>query len=376
MFKKIISGILLSASFFALSGCEEGGDRAGQTPSKTYQIGVITSLTGPTAASGQQQKNILDFHVAELNKKNPFKVELVYQDGQCDAGAAEEAMKKLAEEQKIKFVIGGLCSSATFGAASYAKGKEILLVSAFTSNQKLSEAGPGVFSLSYTDELLPEAIVQELMTYGKVATLSEKADDSTALEKSVDDLIFSKYKDKLVLAADEKFDRESTDFSEQLKKIRSSGAKALWLDPSSSTSALALLQALNNTDLKIKLIGQFAYNTPEIAAKVPALINEMLIIDYPRVKDPEFAKYRKQIITEMGPLNDMNVYYTAATVDALDVLVKLISENGGDFNSVQKALSTGTFSGHIGKIYFGGKAFLQDLKPLRLEVKEGQMTEI
>ncbi len=375
MFKKLLSGVLLSASILLLSGCQEGSDGNWQdrNAGRVFKIGVITSLTGPTAALGQQQKNILDFHLEKLNNKNSFKVELIYADGQCDAGVAEDVLKTLVEEKKIEFVIGGLCSPATFGAALIAKEERVLLMSAITSNKKLAEMGPKVMSLSYTDDLLPETIAQELLKYGKVATISEKADESTTLEKDLDDLLFSKYKDSIVLAADEKFERESTDLTEHLNIIRRSGAKAVWLNPSSRTSALELLRAMEKAGLEAKPIGQFAYKDPDLLEQAPPIVNNMVIIDYPTVQNPEFLNYRKEIIAAKGPLDNIDEYYTAATIDALDILVKLISENGGDFESVHKALTTGTFIGNIGKIYFGGNTFIQNQKAQKYEVEEHRL---
>jgi branched-chain amino acid transport system substrate-binding protein len=370
MFKKSLLGVLLVGAVFMLSACSEepATDWESSLKGQTYRIGVITSLTGPTAAFGQEQKRILDYHVQQLNQKNKFRIELVYKDGQCDVARAGEAMTSLIKDEKIKFVIGGLCSTATFAAAPLTKNNEALLLTATTPIGTLEDFAPRVMSLSYRDDLVAESTAAELAKYKKIATLSEDKDDSFQLEKSVDDLIFAKYPDSK-LVYDEKFEREKTDFTKELNQIRKSGAEVLWINPSSETSALALLRDLDKEDWQIPLLGQFAYDNETLLREAPLVANKLKLIVAPTIADESFKDYRQKIIVATGPLENLDLYYTASTVDALDILTKLISENGGDFASVQNALNTGTFKGHIGRIYFGGKAFPQDLQARKLQVE-------
>ncbi len=367
--KSSISALLLVGVLF-LSACSDSSPDSKKL-GKVYKIGVITPLSGEFAPFGLEQKNVLDYRVKEINDKNDFQVELVYQDGQCEVGAAAESMRKLVEDEKIQYVIGGLCSAATFAAAPYTKEKKVILLSATTSNSSLEGTSPRTMSLSYPVSLINEATARELAKYKIIATLSEKSLDSTTYEEDLDNLLYSQYKD-LKIAVDEKVPPETKDFDEIMAKIKSSGAEILWLNPSTHEMALNMLKAVEKANLKIQLLGEASYNDPDVLSRAPQVVNGMIILDSPVVADAKFIDYRNQLMAEKGPMERINVFYTAATIDALDLLVKLISENNGDFDSIEKALTTGSFTGNIGKIYFGGKAFVQGLQVQKLLVKDNQ----
>lgn len=370
MLKKYLSIALLLMGIFSISGCAGGG--TSNTEVKTYKIGVITSLTGTQAELGQEQKKILDYRLEDINRNGKYKIELVYEDGQCDIAAAE-AMRQLLQEN-LKFVIGGVCAAATFAAAPVANGNDMVLLSATTANEDLEGKNPHVLSLSYPEKIAAIAVADELLKYKKFATLSEKTDEAGNLEKMLDDYLYAEKKDS-GMVYDQKFERGAVDFASQIKQIQQSGAEALFLNPSSKESSDALLKALDQAKFSGKLIGQFSYDNANLVEEAPAIVNGMVVIDNPTVNSAEFEKYKQQIINAKGDLPQMSDYYIASTMDALDILSKLVAENDGDFFSVLNALDTGTFTGYIGKIHFGGKTFVEGSKARRQVVASGALQE-
>lgn len=367
--KHLWLGFLLT-SLLVLSACANDGLYENGAV-KTYKIGVITALTGSSGEMGQEQKRVLEYRVDELNKINNYQIELVFYDGQCEVGAAAAAMKALVEKERVPFVIGGLCTTATFAAVPVTADKKSILLSATVSNQHLEGLSPNAFSLAFPESALVREIAAELGKYKKVATLSETVEDSALLEQDLDSLISGEYKD-IDIVFSERFDPESTELDELVAKMKDSGADAVFLNPNSERSALSLLQAIDRAGLKTVLIGQDAFDRPNVLSALPDSSEDMLIIQTPRISDNTFIAYKAKM-EEVGQFTHLNDYQIAATLDALDLLSKLVSENAGDVESVQKALSTGTFGGRIGKIYFGGKAFSVNKQVMREKIKNRQL---
>lgn len=369
MSKKLLWLAVLMTSLLVLSSCSND-TTGGYGSGKTYQIGVITALTGSSGEMGQEQKRILDYRVNEWNESSENQIELVYHDGQCEVGAASAAMKTLVEKEHVAFVIGGLCATATFAAVPVTQDQQSIMISATVSNPHLEGLSPNAFSLAFPESDLVREIAGELGKYKKVATLSELGDSSAMLEQDLDDLLAGEYKE-LAVVYDERFDEEKTELDEYVSAIKDSGADVVFLNPSSEASALAMLQAIDRVGLKIALIGQDTFNRKAVLSSLPASAEGMLIIRPPKVSDASFAPYKAEM-EETGLFTHLNDHQIAATLDAIDLLGKLVAENAGDVESVQKALSTGTFSGRTGKIHFGGKAFADNSGALREKIKDNQ----
>jgi ABC-type branched-subunit amino acid transport system substrate-binding protein len=75
--------------------------------------------------------------------------------------------------------------------------------------------------------------------------------------------------------------------------------------------------------------------------------------------DPAFLALSAKIEAEKGTLKDLGSYYTASTLDTVDLLTSLITKYGNDPVKVQKELSTGSFKGFIGDIKFDGNNFVR-----------------
>lgn len=377
MNRKTLIVALAILSLFLLSACSETKDNGGRVISKdkpTYRIGLITPLTGQAGDFGIQQQAVLEYRIEELNKNNNFKIELVPRDGKCDVATATSVFEDLVKNEKIHFIIGGHCSAATMAIAQIADDYDVVLLSASAFNDDLEGMSPNIMSLSYKESALQQELANELMNYDRVAVLYEAGGDSEALERGMDNIVVAAGRGD-ILVVDEMFSRESSDFQTVMKKIKDSKVEALLLNPSSDGSAISLINAVAEQKLSLNLIGQSIFNNQTLLDKLdPAVIEGMLIIDNPLVNGTQFIVNYQKMVSEIGHLDVLGPYCTAATLDALDVFAKLISENNGDYKSVKKALATGTFTGNIGKIRFDGKSFVEAPAMQRLVVKEGTLS--
>jgi hypothetical protein len=85
----------------------------------------------------------------------------------------------------------------------------------------------------------------------------------------------------------------------------------------------------------------------------------MIIIDAPNITSETFLATKNAIVREKGTLDNLGNYYTASTLDGIDLLTSLVKQYGYDAEKIQRALSTGSFTGNIGTIEFKGNNFVR-----------------
>jgi branched-chain amino acid transport system substrate-binding protein len=76
------------------------------------KIGLITTLSGPAAAIGQQQRNGLQLALKQLgNKLGGRDVELLIQDDEVKPDVAVSKVKAFVDRDKVDFVVGPIFSN-------------------------------------------------------------------------------------------------------------------------------------------------------------------------------------------------------------------------------------------------------------------------
>lgn len=116
------STILLTAALVLAMTVLDGGREAGsQAP--TMRLGLLTSMTGPAAATGEDQRRAAALAIEEINAAGGvpvgnarLKLELVIGDDQTSREGAVSAVTRLLVQDKVHVVFGGLGSA--FGMAA------------------------------------------------------------------------------------------------------------------------------------------------------------------------------------------------------------------------------------------------------------------
>jgi branched-chain amino acid transport system substrate-binding protein len=368
MLKKITL-IIVVLGLFSLYGC--AGDQGGETgEGKTYRIGLITALSGPMGQYGQEQKKLLEARVAELNQKNDYTIELIAGDGQCDGNAAVQTLRKLAGEEKVKFFVGGYCAGVTMAMAPVLEEMNAVLITPTTTNPALEGLSPNVFSLAYADTLLAGAVQNELADYDRFATLTENTEASGLLEKTLDNQISAAGReDKLVF--DQSFASGGEGVAEMIEELEKSGAEAIFINVESREGALAALRALEAAGVEMDLLGSAKFDDETLLAEAPELVNGMKIIERPEVTSTALEGFLENLTAETILTEGLlDGYFVASTLDALDLMARLVSDNNGDLESEMQAFNTGIFSGFLGRLHFDGKNFRQGVEATVKVVKE------
>ena len=119
------------------------------------KIGLITTLSGPPAALGQQQRNGLQLAIKSLGGKLGGRdVELIVQDDELKPDVAVSKVKAFVERDKVDFVVGPVFSNILVAIMKPATEAGAFLVSpnAGTSNFAGRDCNANFFVTSYQND--------------------------------------------------------------------------------------------------------------------------------------------------------------------------------------------------------------------------------
>ena len=140
-------GISMLAALALSSGAASAQDK--------LKIGLITTLSGPPAALGQQQRNGFTLALKALgNKLGGRDVELLVQDDELKPDVAVSKVKTFIDRDKVDFVVGPVFSNILQAILKPATDGGAFLISpnAGTSNFAGPECNPNLFVTSYQND--------------------------------------------------------------------------------------------------------------------------------------------------------------------------------------------------------------------------------
>ena len=153
--------IAAAAAFSFIVGVAHAQDRAADK----VKIGLITTLSGPPAVIGQQQRNGLQLALKELgNKLGGRDVELQVQDDELKPDVAVSKVRAFVERDKVDFVVGPVFSNilAAIIKPVTESGAFMISPNAGTSSFAGKDCNPNLFVVSYQND-------QNAETMGKYA---------------------------------------------------------------------------------------------------------------------------------------------------------------------------------------------------------------
>src|SRR5215469_17626047 len=101
--------VLAASAVISLAATAAQAQDKGQ---EKLKIGLITTLSGPPAALGNQQRNGLQLALKTLgNKFGGREVELLIQDDELKPDVAVSKVKTYVERDKVDFVVGPIFSN-------------------------------------------------------------------------------------------------------------------------------------------------------------------------------------------------------------------------------------------------------------------------
>jgi branched-chain amino acid transport system substrate-binding protein len=144
---------------------------------------VLLPLTGATAWGGRPAKIAAELAASEVNTQHlagPYQLELIPADGACDPRVSYAAADKLINQDRVQFLIGEWCSSASIAAAQVANDAKVpMLVQISTADLIATHAGPYVFQSIAQNKAIQEREARLLLQkfrFASAAILVENND--------------------------------------------------------------------------------------------------------------------------------------------------------------------------------------------------------
>ena len=382
--KKIIFSILAVVALI-LSACvqqvSQPSNNQAQPPALqgSYKIGVMMPLSGDGAAYGLPIQKAFKIALDEVNAKggvNGKKLEPIYDDSKCNPKDGNAAAQKLVNVDKVKIIVGGVCSGETLGAAPITEANKVILFSPSATSPDITKAGDYVFRDAPSDAYA--GVVASNYAYiqlkaRKAALISETTDYAQGLRKVFKDN-FAKSGGEIV--ADETYNPEDTDFRTQVTKIKAANPDLVYLIPQAPAKGILLIKQLKEAGVNAQLltaevlIGRNVFK--DNSADMEGLIGIEQKVDEKAPKTAALlAKYRQQT-GEEAPFPG----YMSGTYDAVYLIADAIAKNGYDSEKIKDYLyQVKDYDGAVGKLTIdqNGDAILDYSVE---QVKSGQLVAL
>lgn len=215
-----------AAITLTLTGCgggllsqDEGGGGGSQS-SEPIVLGMLTPLSGSSAAVGPYMQNGAQLAVDEINDKGGVdgrKLELRVEDEACDAKSAVAGANKLVTAG-IDISVGGYCSGATLPTLPIFEKADIpMIIPAANSNELVDQKKKNVFLINGTGTQQADAALAFIKKQGdkKVGLM----DDNTSYSTNITDLTAALLTEDPGLSGRESVTAGESDYSANVNSI-------------------------------------------------------------------------------------------------------------------------------------------------------------
>jgi len=336
--------IILVVSMFVLSviaGCGSSpASKPADDKAKPIKIGVVTSLTGERALTGQYSKNGILLAIDEVNAKggiNGRKIEAFFEDDGGNEPGAVNAFNKVVNSG-ADLIIGPIYSNMDMALSPGIKKAEIPTMVIGSSNDLGKQQNPWMFQSRTADAISAAAIANyasKNLKLKKVALLHDTDNFATGAATVAEKTLMDNGTPAVLR---ESYNSGDKDFTPQLAKIKASGADGI-LAWSQMVEAGLIMKQMKALDINVPLIGSNSYIT-KIATDLAKANAEGVysVADYvhtsPLPKTAEFArKYKEKYKIE-------SEFNAAMNYDAVSLAIEAFTKAGStDKNKVREALA-------------------------------------
>lgn len=350
---------LLALAVLILSACAV--QQPAQTKSEeikeargSYKIGVMYPLSGDAAAYGLPIQRATKIAIDEINAKggiNGKRLEAIYEDGRCNPKDGNGAAQKLVNIDKVKVIIGGVCSGETLGAAPITEANKVVLISPSATSPDITKAGDFVFRIAPSDAyagIVASDYAFKDLKAKNAALITEATDYAQGLRK-----VFKENFVKLggTIAADETYNPEDTDFRTQVTKAKAASPDIIYVVPQTLQKGVLLIKQIKEAGLKQQLLTAEILITrnliKENAADMEGIIGiEQKFDDKAPKAAALLAKYRQEA-GEEGPFPQ----FMSSAYDIVYLLADAIGRYGYDSEKIRDYLyAVKGYEGAVGKI--------------------------
>lgn len=237
------------------------------------KVALVFPMTGDVSSFGISSKQGAEMALQEWNDKggvNGQKIEWVVADSRCDAQEARNQAVKVTEVDKVKFIIGEVCSSASIPISEVVNQKKVVQISPTSTNPKVTidettgKHKPYTFRACFLDPFQGDVLASFAMKdLGKktAAILFDQGNDYVrGLAEYVRDSFVKMGGEVKVYEA---YQKEDTDFAAVLSKVADAQADVLFLPDYYSKVSLIASQA-KEKGIKAVMIGGDGWDSAQL----------------------------------------------------------------------------------------------------------------
>ncbi|MCB0352997.1 MAG: penicillin-binding protein activator [Bdellovibrionales bacterium] len=223
-------------------------------------IGYILPLTGDAAVFGIEAKRGLELAESEL-KTRGIAVRLLLEDEKCLPKDAVSAWHKLDHVEKVSFIVGPSCTGSIVATAPLALHAQRPLLALWDAGREVEQAGEHVYSLGFDSEMEGELVASYLMEHNlkRASVLWE--------EDKFAELVKESFKEKFLSLGGEVVSQGSLHPGDQqtsalLLRLARNSPDAFFVSP--AYSAVAILKAIRNLQIRVPIFGQDTFGFPGV----------------------------------------------------------------------------------------------------------------
>ncbi|MCL5736072.1 MAG: ABC transporter substrate-binding protein [Actinobacteria bacterium] len=362
--KKTLSAVLIlllcAVALVVVAGCggsttttsqaSTGSTGAAQPTGEPVVIGAIVSATGPTAALGEQERNVLQMMEQLINGKGgvlgrPLKI--VIEDDKSDPKEAVTAANRLIDQEKVVAMIASTGSPSTLAVKEITATKGMPQMAMAAANDVTDKAPADWIWRTPPKDALAVSKALDYVTNNlkvkKIAVLHDEnafgSSGSAEIEKDAPGL-------GLEIVANESYKTNDTDLTAQLTKIKGASPEALIVWGTNPGPALAA-KNMKQLGMTIPYIGSHGIanatfiKLAEDAAEGVVLPASKLLVpssitnaDQKKVTDDFIHEYEVQFGGAPNP-------FAGYAFEAVSLLVNAINTAGStDAKAIQSALNS------------------------------------
>jgi branched-chain amino acid transport system substrate-binding protein len=362
-----------------LAGCASAGQ------SGTIKVGLLAPLSGAVPTFGVSTQQGAEMAIKEWNAKGGVlgkKIELVVADSQCSADPAVNAANKLIDQDKVKYIVGEVCSSASIPVSQITNQKKVLQISPTSTNPSVTVDAKGVvkpytFRACYDDNFQGEVMAKFANGKGyKTAFITyDQGNDYTVGLANSFEKAFTAIGGTIV--GKETYTKNDTDFSAILTKVAEAKPDVLWVGDYYNIVNLIGAQA-KDKGVTASMMGGDGWDSSDLDVKASDggfYSNHYDPADPRPIVQSWIKAYGENYKDDKGNPKVPDALATLA-YDATNMLLTAI-QNGGadDVDKATKAMEALKFDGVSGSISFN-----QYHNPVKaavvIGVKDGKKTYV
>ncbi len=342
--KKLVSLVAMVALILGFWLPEAGAQ-------KLVKIGGLLTTSGAAAHLGKTALNGALFAVDDLNAKGgitvageKYKVELINYDDKCVAKDAVTATERLLRQDRVKVILGTICSHCALAAIEITEKEKIPMLVPIAASVKITSSG-----YKYVFRTWSHAAIQaETITHFAVQDLKLKTmayiGRNDAWSRSTAEEFqkrFEKRGGKILVT--EFYELGNTDFYPQLTKAKNANPDMIYFCSLTEDGALAVKQA-RELGIKAQLMGTDEFGNEQFFRVAGKAVEGTYVYWTEGPKKPKSLEFEQRFKKKY---NLDSIAIDKGSYDALNILANAMERAGtiSDTQKIREALAKTDFEG-------------------------------